>query len=408
MKKSAARSIPVPPPEGDAPLEILSDAGIAMAGSFDIRTILRKTAETASRLLRTPAVEVLYTGRASINSLPLWHPSTPAAENLSESLRSRLRERLSLVAESHGDAEAVLAEELREARQSAFPLRYQDELLGVVFFRSEARETPERGKLLSILAQHAATALRNIHLNQERIHFERLSAVGRMIGTIVHDLKSPLTALRGYAGMLATLPLEDHERREYGRWMLDECDRLGHMVSELLEFTRGGRAALALEWVRIGDCLGGFAERLGRHYAERGIRVELSPSYAREVYVDRARLERALWNVAVNGCQAMPGGGILRLRTELRGDEVAISVEDEGGGIPEAIRHRVFEPFFSYGKSEGVGLGMVTAQKIAEEHGGRIEIESRDDRGTLVRFLLPLAGPGERESVEASVATRRS
>jgi signal transduction histidine kinase len=221
-------------------------------------------------------------------------------------------------------------------------------------------------------------------------------------------LKSPLTALRGYAGMLATLPLEDAERREYGRWILDECDRLGHMVSELLEFTRGGRSALALEWVRIGDCLETFAERLERHYAERGIRVQLSLSYTAEVTIDRARLERALWNVAVNGCQAMPGGGTLRIETELRSDQVVVAIEDEGSGIPEAIRHRIFEPFFSYGKSEGVGLGMVTAQKIAEEHGGRIEIESREGRGTRVRFFLPVAGPAESEKAELSSVTEGS
>jgi signal transduction histidine kinase len=167
------------------------------------------------------------------------------------------------------------------------------------------------------------------------------------------------------------------------------------MVSELLEFTRGSRPELAPQWVDLGDYLESFAERIRRHYADRGIVVELSSAEAPRVRVDRARLERALWNVATNACQAMPGGGVLTLRAADRAGEAVIEVEDRGCGIPEEIRHRVFEPFFSYGKSEGIGLGMVTAQKIVEEHGGEIEIESRPERGTLVRFLIPVDGPRE-------------
>jgi signal transduction histidine kinase len=95
----------------------------------------------------------------------------------------------------------------------------------------------------------------------------------------------------------------------------------------------------------------------------------------------------------------MPGGGVLSIRSANREGEAVIEVEDRGCGIPEEIRHRVFEPFFSYGKSEGIGLGMVTAQKIVQEHGGEIEIESCPERGTLVRFLLPVDGPRETAGV---------
>jgi signal transduction histidine kinase len=87
----------------------------------------------------------------------------------------------------------------------------------------------------------------------------------------------------------------------------------------------------------------------------------------------------------------MPGGGRLQIRFLGRSEMGVIEVEDEGCGIPEEIRHRIFEPFFSFGKSEGIGLGLATTRKIIDEHGGRIEIESRPGRGTLVRLLLPLA-----------------
>ncbi len=379
-------------------LELLSAAGVAMAGSFDLRDILRETHRAGSKLLGGPPLDVLYLGRESIHSRTLWFPVDPGDGNLSAAERESFRRRLELPRAGGDLAETSLSRELPDGR-SAIPLRYKDDLLGVLFFRTPEDARGESVKLLSFLAQHASTALRNIHLAQERIHFERLSAVGRMIGTIVHDFRGPLTALRGYAGMVAGLDLAESERREYGRFMLEECDRLAHMVSELLEFTRGARPELSPQWIDLGEYLGSFADRLRRHYKDRGIVVELLSTRAPKVRIDRARFERALWNVATNACQAMPGGGVLTLRAADRAGEAVIEVEDRGCGIPEEIRHRVFEPFFSYGKSEGIGLGMVTAQKIVEQHGGEIEIESRPERGTLVRFLIPLDGPREPAAV---------
>jgi two-component system, NtrC family, sensor histidine kinase HydH len=394
-----------------ASLELLSSAGVAMAGSFDIRDILKQTHRAAARILGGPPVDVLYAGRSSIHSRSVWFPSDPAAGNLSISERERIAAALSegatgtATATAKATVEALLAREISGSGRGAIPLRYQEDLLGVLLFESPngIEENDVRPKLLSILAQHTATALRNIHLTQERIHFERLSAIGRMIGTIVHDFRSPLTALRGYAGMVSKLELAEAERRQYGQWMMDECDRLNHMVAELLEFTRGGRPELGLEWVPVADFLASFAERLARHHRERGIEVAIVASCPGEVRIDRPRFERALWNVATNACQSMPGGGRVKLGSLRRGDELLIEVQDEGCGIPAEIGHRLFEPFFSYGKSEGIGLGMATALKIVEEHGGSIQIESGPQGGTTVRFRLPVSGP---EEIRERVAER--
>ena len=243
---------------------------------------------------------------------------------------------------------------------------------------------------MSILCLQTATALRNIHLTQERIQFERLSAVGRMIGSIVHDFRSPLTALRGYAGMLTNLDLNNKERDTYGHSVIEECDRLNHMVDELLEVTRGGHFNLSPEWFRPAPYLGALAERLRAQFAERHIRVELEVGYSGEIFVDKKRLDRALWNVAINACQAMSDGGRLILRSEPASNGVCLSVEDDGSGIPEEVQHRIFEPFFSYGKSEGIGLGMLIAQKVVEDHGGEITVESKEGVGTRVRLYLPV------------------
>jgi signal transduction histidine kinase len=371
-----------------------------MTGSFDIRDILETTHRAASSLIPGLPVDVLYSGRASIKSRALWFPSEPGEGNLSSAKRVALRDRLEKLRDAGdgGGVASILEAELSGGGRSAIPLLYQEELLGAVFYVRPDPPSPERVKLLSILAQHAVTALRNIHLTQERIHFERLSAIGRMIGSIAHDLRGPLTALRGYAGMVTTLELEESQRREYGSFMLEECDRLNHMVEDLLEFTRSGRSEPVTQSLGLPDFLRGFAERLNRHYRERGIEVELASGYQGEVVADRSRLERALWNVAVNACQAMPGGGRLKLRSREHEGFALLEIEDEGCGIPEDVRHRIFEPFFSYGKSQGIGLGLATTQKIVEEHGGTIEIASSPSHGTLVRIALPPAGCADGDS----------
>jgi signal transduction histidine kinase len=116
--------------------------------------------------------------------------------------------------------------------------------------------------------------------------------------------------------------------------------------------------------------------------------------YDGNLYLDPNRMNRAVLNVASNASQAMNGGGAFLIRSERRGDEVVLEFLDTGSGIPEEIRHRIFEPFFSYGKPQGIGLGMSITRKIVEEHGGKISLTSEVGHGTRVRFVLPLVPIG--------------
>jgi signal transduction histidine kinase len=248
--------------------------------------------------------------------------------------------------------------------------------------------------LLSILGLQAATALLNIHLTQERIHFERLSAFGRMIGSLVHDFRSPLTAIRGYAGMLGALNLVSAEREEYSHLAIEECDRLNAMINELLEFTRGGRSRLEIRNISLRDYLEDLRPAIRAHFKDGAIRFEMKLGYEGPVYLDPDRMSRAVLNVVSNSSQAMTGKGLFILRTERRDNEVLIEFQDTGTGIPEEVRHRIFEPFFSYGKAQGIGLGMSITRKIVEEHGGKVELSSELGHGTRVRFVLPLEPTG--------------
>ena len=101
-------------------------------------------------------------------------------------------------------------------------------------------------------------------------------------------------------------------------------------------------------------------------------------------------MSRAVLNMALNACQSMNGSGVFVIRTERRGDSAVLEFQDTGCGIPEDIRHRIFEPFFSYGKAQGIGLGMSITRKIVEEHGGEVSLTSEIGLGTRVQFLLPI------------------
>ena len=112
---------------------------------------------------------------------------------------------------------------------------------------------------------------------------------------------------------------------------------------------------------------------------------------------------RAVLNVATNARQAIEGAGSFTIRSKRQSDQVVLEFEDNGSGIPAGVLHRIFEPFFSYGKAQGVGLGMSIIQKIVEEHGGETGVSSEAGVGTTVRFFLPIAEPST-ENVRPSTA----
>ena len=310
-------------------MESLSDVGVELAGSFDIRAILTTTHDAASRLAKAAAIDVLYVGWVAINSRPMWYPAAPSVSGLTQAVRDDIPARLQASPDELNGLNGLNGPiELEDGKHRCLPLSYQNERLGCLFVApakdSDADVDTETERLLSILTLQAATALRNIHLTQERIHFERLSAIGRMIGSVVHDFRSPLTALRGYAGMLTNLKLNDGERAAYGRYVIEECDRLNYMVSELLEFTRGGSFELEPASIHVRPFIEGFAGRVRAHFGGRGVRVELDLDDTEEIFIDKDRMDRALWNVATNACQAMPDGGVLRIRVHRKDDSVML------------------------------------------------------------------------------------
>lgn len=233
---------------------------------------------------------------------------------------------------------------------------------------------------------------------------EKLSALGRLAAGVAHDVRNPLHSIG-----LTLQHLSDAARPEDGERALEfdravgiirgEIRRLDQLVSNFLRFAKSGereREAVALSGL-VRETV-----RLVQQEAERrGVALELDLDEAAPlVQADPESLRAAILNLVLNGFEAMPGGGRLRLSLAAaggergQGGEAVLEVADTGEGIPEAQQDRVFD--FAYTTREngsGLGLAMVY-HAIVEEHGGRVSLESQPGRGTRVRLSLPAAGAG--------------
>jgi signal transduction histidine kinase len=262
-------------------------------------------------------------------------------------------------------------------------------LFGWLFLADPPPLSEDTRELLGVLAGLAATTLHNFELLEERIRSERLTMVGRMISTIIHDFRNPMTSIRGYAAMIQDMDIGPVRRKECAKLVLEETDRMSAMIDEILEFTGGGTPRLRRKRVTVEDLIAKLHRLVERDLAERGVTFRSELDFKGTVIVDAERLGRALLNVAVNAADAMPSGGTLTVRSRAVAGAVELEIEDTGKGIPAELQPRIFEPFFSHGKPRGIGLGMAITRKIVEDHGGTVALRSRVGEGTCFTVSLP-------------------
>ncbi|MHC4660313.1 MAG: two-component system sensor histidine kinase NtrB [Planctomycetota bacterium] len=217
--------------------------------------------------------------------------------------------------------------------------------------------------------------------------------LAHLIGGLIHEIKNPLSTLSMNMQLLA----EDFEeaddpksRRIRGRIeaLLTETKRLEEMLNGFLRYLKGSK--LQLEEVNLNSVLEDIVEFIRPEAAKHGVEVStfLSPEPP-VIQADRNLIRQAVLNLTLNGCEAMPEGGELVLRTEAYDDAVKIRVIDTGGGISEESLRRLFDPFYTT-KPNGTGLGLATAKRIVKAHGGKIDIESEVGKGTQVRISFPV------------------
>src|SRR5882672_8566644 len=217
---------------------------------------------------------------------------------------------------------------------------------------------------------------------------DRLAAIGRMAASIAHEIRNPLAAMRGSIQMLRA-DMEGHSSQtELMEIILRESDRLNRIISDFLSYARP-RSIIQTK-VNVGELLQQTFMLL-RHSAE------INPSHSIEeqvptnpalVNADSEQLQQVFWNLSRNALQAMPSGGTLRAAVhENSNDRLRITFSDTGRGMaPEQVEH-LFEPFSS--TTGGTGLGLSIVYQIIRDHGGTINVRSREGQGTTITMELP-------------------
>jgi PAS domain S-box-containing protein len=259
----------------------------------------------------------------------------------------------------------------------------------------------ERGeKIGALLTMRDAESVRTI---EDEIELSRrMAAIGRLTSGVAHEVKNPINAIVVHLEVLREKLQElDPDTRHHMDVISSEIQRLDRVVSTLVDFTRPVELRLADTDLRsiVDDVAMLAAPEAEKH----GVAIErhMSPDPL-PVKVDADLIKQALLNVVLNGVQAMPSRGVLTLSTLREDGAVQITVQDQGGGIPPAIRDKVFNLYFTT-KQKGSGIGLAMTYRVMQLHNGSVDFDSVEGQGTTFRLRLPLI-ESRRDALEEATA----
>jgi signal transduction histidine kinase len=218
----------------------------------------------------------------------------------------------------------------------------------------------------------------------------RLSTVGRMASGIIHDFKSPMTAISGFAELMIMPDFPEEQREEFRRSIQKNIDMMVEMTQDLLDYSRG-EARLNARPVHVPSFVQEITETCEGACREARIRLIPENTCDAEATVDEVKLRRVVLNLITNAREAMGPGGEIRFISRVEDGVWHLEVRDTGPGIPDEIMDRLFEPFATHGKATGTGLGLALAKQFVEQHGGCITVQSQRGRGTTFFIEIPFS-----------------
>jgi signal transduction histidine kinase len=225
---------------------------------------------------------------------------------------------------------------------------------------------------------------------RELLDSERLATIGRMASSISHDLRHSLAAVIANAEFLCESNLTPGQREDLYAEIRIAVNQMTELIESLLEFSRT-RESLRPTYGDVRSAVDRAVQGVKAHPEFQRIRVRISCEGPTEGWFDFKKLERALLNLLLNACEVVPAeSGKIDIELKRKGESLEIRIEDNGPGIAEAVRDRLFEPFVSHGKENGTGMGLTVVQKILQDHGGDITVERTSASGTTFRVKIPL------------------
>jgi len=225
---------------------------------------------------------------------------------------------------------------------------------------------------------------------RELLDAERLATIGRMASSISHDLRHSLAAVVANAEFLCENNLTPAQREDLYAEIRIAVNQMTELIESLLEFSRT-RESLRPTYGDVRSAVERAVQGVKAHPEFQRIRIRISCEGPTEGWFDFKKLERALLNLLLNACEVVPAeSGKIDIELKRKGESLEIRIGDNGPGIAEAVRDRLFEPFVSYGKENGTGMGLTVVQKILQDHGGDVTVERTSASGTTFCANIPL------------------
>ncbi len=271
------------------------------------------------------------------------------------------------------------------------PLLNEKGVIGVLYLINKIGEhgyfTSNDKKILESISSQIARGIENYRLKEEKIKADRLSAIGNMMSTIVHDLRTPMNNIYGFVDLM----LEEDEREtreEYAEIINEQIKILTNMTTDVLDFAKGKTTILPVKHP-VDKLVKNFAKFFEEDTKRKGYNFEWAVNTASNIYIDPEKINRVFMNIMKNALEAMKKGGTFSITADEHNGEILFCLKDTGMGIPEEIRDKLFDSFVTSGKKGGTGLGLAIVKKVIEEHKGKIEVESETGVGTTFKLYFP-------------------
>ncbi len=244
----------------------------------------------------------------------------------------------------------------------------------------DPRGSDEVAELTSAFDRMRASLLKT---QQALLESEQLATIGRMASSISHDLRHALAAVVANSEFLCDGRLTSAQREELYQEVRTGVNQMTDLIDSLLEFART-RESLNPTYASVAETVQRAMHAVRLHPRHQGTQIEINSNGQSLAWFDPRKLERALYNLLLNACEAAPGSeGRVQVTIGRTGSLVTIEVSDNGPGIAEPIQDKLFHPFVSFGKENGTGLGLTVVQKIVQDHGGEVVMERTADARTV-------------------------
>jgi len=254
----------------------------------------------------------------------------------------------------------------------------------------DPRGSDEVAELTSAFDRMRASLLKT---QRALLESEQLATIGRMASSISHDLRHSLAAIVANSEFLCDGRLTAAQREELYQEVRTGVNQMTDLIDSLLEFART-RESMNPTYASIVETVQRAMQAVRLHPRHQGTVIEVQCNGQSAAWFDARKLERALYNLLLNACEAAPSKeGRVDVIVSRTGSSVTIAVSDNGPGIAEPIRDKLFHPFVSYGKENGTGLGLTVVQKIVQDHGGNVLVERTSDARTVFRITIPGGSP---------------